>query len=98
MEAKEGPREDHRNGGSEYDPGCRWHYGKRPLSAAVSLDEGRTWEHVRDIEDDPTRAFSNPGCRFTRSGNAILNYWTCEYLPDWAMQESIRGRATSRFV
>lgn len=75
---------------SEYDPAFRSHYGKRsPLTAAVSRDEGRTWEHVRDIEDDPTRAFSNPGCRFTRAGRAIVNYWTCEYRPDWAMQDII---------
>lgn len=73
-----------------YDPGFRSHYGKRsPLTAAVSRDEGRTWEHVRDIEDDPNRAFSNPGCRFTSQGKAIVNYWTCEYLPDWAMQDVI---------
>ena len=75
---------------SPYDPGFRSHYGKRsPLTAAVSCDEGRTWGHVRDIEDDPGRAFSNPGCRFTRDGKAIVNYWTCEYLPDWRMQDII---------
>jgi sialidase-1 len=75
---------------SEYDPGFRSHYGKRsPLTSAVSKDEGRTWQHIRDIEDDPGRAFSNPGCRFTRSGKALVNYWTCEYLPDWRMQDVI---------
>ncbi len=75
---------------SPYDPQFRSHYGKRsPLTAAVSRDEGRTWQHVRDIEDAPTRAFSNPGCRFTRAGQAIINYWTCEYLPDWRMQDVI---------
>ncbi len=75
---------------SPYDPAFRSHYGKRsPLTAAVSRDEGRTWEHIRDIEDDPSRAYSNPGCRFTSSGTAIVNYWTCEYLPDWAMQDVI---------
>ena len=42
-----------------------------------------------DIETDPQCAFSNPGCRFTRDGKAILNYWTCEYLPNWAMQDVI---------
>jgi sialidase-1 len=75
---------------SEYDPGFCSHYGKRsPLTSAVSKDEGRTWEHVRDIEDDPSRAFSNPGCRFTRAGRAVINYWTCAYLPSWAMQDVI---------
>ncbi len=75
---------------SPYDPAFRSHYGKRsPLTAAVSADGGRTWGHVRNIEDAPGRAFSNPGCRFTRDGRAIVNYWTCEYLPDWAMQDVI---------
>lgn len=73
-----------------FDAAFRSHYGKRsPLTAAVSRDHGKTWQHVRDIETDPTRAFSNPGCRFTRDGKAILNYWTCEYLPDWRMQDVI---------
>lgn len=75
---------------SPYDPAFRSHFGKRsPLTAAVSQDEGRTWQQIRDIEDDPARAFSNPGCRFTRAGKAIVNYWTCEYLPDWRMQDVI---------
>ena len=75
---------------SPYDPAFTSHYGKRsPLTAAVSRDEGRTWQNVRDIESDPSRAFSNPGCRFMRNGNAIVNYWTCEYLPNWCMQDII---------
>jgi neutral ceramidase len=73
-----------------FDPAFRSHYGRRsPLTAAVSRDHGRTWGRLRDIETDPRRAFSNPGCRFTRDGRAILNYWTCEYLPDWRMQDII---------
>ncbi len=75
---------------NSYDAKFRSHFGKRsPLSAAISSDNGRTWKHVRDIETDPKRAFSNPGCRFTKDGRAVLNYWTCEYLPDWAMQDVI---------
>ncbi|MBX3422868.1 MAG: exo-alpha-sialidase [Pirellulaceae bacterium] len=75
---------------SPYDPAFRSHFGKRsPLTAAISSDDGRTWKVVDDIESDPDRAFSNPGCRFTRSGHAIINYWTCQYLPNWAMQDVI---------
>ena len=75
---------------SPYDPAFGSHYGKRsPLTVAVSKDEGRNWGHVKDIEDDPGRAFSNPGCRFTQDGRAIINYWTCEYLPTWRMQDVI---------
>ena len=73
-----------------YDPQFRSHYGKRsPLTAAISKDHGKTWQHLRDLETDPRRAFSNPGCRFTRDGKAIINYWTCEYLPNWSMQDII---------
>ena len=73
-----------------YDPGFASYYGKRsPLTVAVFSDEGRTWGQPRSIEDDPSRAFSNPGCRFTRSGSANVNHWTCEYLLDWRMQDVI---------
>jgi sialidase-1 len=75
---------------SPYNPAFRSHFGKRsPLTAAISNDEGSTWKNCRDIEDDPSRAYSNPGCRFTRDGKAILNYWSCQYLPDWSMQDVI---------
>jgi sialidase-1 len=75
---------------NSYDPQFRSHFGKRsPLTAAISKDHGKTWQNIRDIETDPKRAFSNPGCRFTRDGRAIINYWTCEYLPNWAMQDVI---------
>ncbi|MDF2668293.1 MAG: hypothetical protein K0R67_599 [Paenibacillus sp.] len=75
---------------SEYDPSFGSHYGKRsPLAAAISDDEGRSWKSIRHIEDDPKRAFSNPGCRFTAAGTAIVNYWTCEYKQDWLMQDVI---------
>jgi sialidase-1 len=79
-----------------YDPHFRSHYGKRsPLVAAISRDHGRTWGPPRAIETDPRRAFSNPGCRFTRRGTAIVNYWTCEYLPDWALQDVIDLRVAA---
>lgn len=73
-----------------YDPQFRSHFGKRsPLTAAVSKDHGKSWKVVGNIETDSKRAFSNPGCRFTRDGKAVVNYWTCEYLPDWRMQDVI---------
>jgi len=75
---------------NSYDPKFRSHFGKRsPLSLAVSTDHGRSWRPIADVETDPRRAFSNPGLRFTRQGDGLLNYWTCEYLPDWAMQDVI---------
>lgn len=55
----------------------------------MSQDHGRTWRHVHDIEADPKRAFSTPGRRFTSDGRAILDYWTCEYLPDWSLQDVV---------
>lgn len=65
---------------SPYDPQHASHYGRRtPLSAAVSRDEGDTWSRSRTIESDPGRAFTNPGCTFTRDGVALITYWTCPY-------------------
>lgn len=76
---------------SQYNPAVS-HFGRRsPLTAAISRD-GRTWSNIRHIETDIRRAFSNPGCRFTRDGRAIINYWTCEYLPGDHMQSVIDQR------
>lgn len=75
---------------NHYDSAFRSHFGKRsPLTSAISRNHGRTWQLLRDIETDPSRAFSNPCCRFTRDGRAVINYWTCSYLPDWRMQDVI---------
>lgn len=71
---------------AEYDPQFASHYGKRsPLTAAISQDDGRTWIHRRNIEVDPTRAFTNQAVTFTREGTVVLSYWTLEYSPDWKM-------------
>jgi sialidase-1 len=77
-----------------YDPCHVSHFGKRtPLSAAISRDNGRTWSAPRAIEDDPGRAFSNPGCRFLSNGDCLVHYWTCEYLSTGRMQNEIELRA-----
>jgi len=68
-----------------YDPD-RNHYGKRtPLSVAVSRDDGETWSHIKDIENDPNGCYSNPACTITREGKAILTYWATTYKPDGHM-------------
>jgi sialidase-1 len=79
-----------------YDASFRSHDGKRsPLTAALSRDHGRTWEPLWNLETDPTRAFFNPGCRFTRAGKAIINYWTCEYLANGSMPDGIDLRVAA---
>ncbi len=51
------------------------HFGERtPLSAAVSADDGRTWRKVGDIETDPVAGFTNLGCTFLTTGEAVLTY------------------------
>ncbi len=75
---------------SPYDPLFRSHFGRRsPLTAAISKDQGKTWTHFRNIEEDSSRAFSNPSCRFLSNGMAIVNYWTCHYTTDDAIQDVI---------
>jgi sialidase-1 len=65
-----------------HDPKWVSHGGKRtPLAAAVSKDDGRTWSKPRAVETDPDHAFTNPGTAFTRSGKAVVNYWTSKYTP-----------------
>ena len=64
------------------------HSGKRtPLTAAISTDEGRTWQHHHDLETDPDLGFSYPSLLFSE-GRAVLSY----YVHD---QET--GRISARF-
>jgi sialidase-1 len=65
---------------AEYDHRYN-HSGKRtPLTCAVSTDGARTWKHVQDIEDDSAIEFTNIGCSYTRSGNAIITYLTSDMI------------------
>ena len=65
-----------------YEPE-REHCGKRtPLTVALSNDEGESWHHFRNIEDDPDWAYTNPGCTITDRNKVILTYWASEYHSD----------------
>jgi sialidase-1 len=45
-----------------------------PLTAAVSTDEGRTWSHVRNLEDEG-RSFAYTSITWV-ADTAVLSYWT----------------------
>ena len=57
-----------------------WHYGEPlppeaarrrvPLTSAISRDEGRTWQHVRNIEDHPRSGYAYTSMTFL--GNDVL--------------------------
>jgi len=61
---------------SLYDPHFD-HSGKRtPLTAAISRDEGKTWENFRNIETDPNYEFTNPACFFLCGDKVLIAYET----------------------
>lgn len=62
------------------------HGGKRtPLSAAISRDEGQTWEVAGNLEENPERTFAYVSLTFVRD-RAVLSYW-----------EGAGGRLSCRF-
>ena len=64
---------------SPYDPKFD-HYGIRsPLSAAISKDEGFTWQKSKAIETDPEWEFTNPAAIVTSQGNLLIAYEASEY-------------------
>lgn len=64
---------------SPYDPKFD-HYGVRsPLSAAVSKDDGKTWNKSKSIESDPQFEFTNPSIAFTRDGKVLITYEASKY-------------------
>ena len=51
------------------------HGGKRtPLTAAISHDEGRSWQNVKNLESDPDRTYSYTSLVFDRN-RAVMSYW-----------------------
>lgn len=51
-----------------------WHGGVRsPLTVAISKDEGKTWQHVRNIETDPKGWYCYIAIHFTKK-EVLLGY------------------------
>ena len=51
------------------------HGGKRtPLTAAISRDEGTSWQHVKNLESDSKRTYSYTSLVFN-GDRAIMSYW-----------------------
>jgi sialidase-1 len=57
-----------------YEPAHHHQGERRPLSAAVSTDEGLTWRHVGDIETAPGGAAAYPAVTFL-DGEALVTYY-----------------------
>jgi len=78
---------DHTNRPDEAKKGPSWANGRRtPLTTAISRDEGRTWTHVRNLEDDPAGWFCYIAVQPLDDGTVLLGY--CAY----------KGLAHSRLV
>ena len=50
------------------------HLGRSVLTAAISRDDGDTWNEVRDLENEPGYTFAYPSILF-REDEALLTYW-----------------------
>lgn len=48
---------------------------RNPLTSAISRDEGKTWEHYRDIEANPDGAWAYPAITWV-DGDALLTYFS----------------------
>lgn len=58
----------------KYEEGAN-HGGLRtPLAAAISKDDGKTWEHVKNIESNPTHTYAYTSVLFVKD-RALLTYY-----------------------
>lgn len=48
---------------------------RSPLTTAVSKDEGLTWQHVRDLEQDVHNTYCYPSATFTSNDRLIATYY-----------------------
>lgn len=71
------------NNNGEKGPG--YFKGKRnPFTVAISKDEGRTWQNIKNIEDDPDLAFCYGAIHFTEN-HVLIAYgvWTKVYVDEY---------------
>ena len=47
-----------------------------PLSSAISRDEARTWENIRDFETDARYTYAYPSITFLKD-RVLISYWQC---------------------
>lgn len=71
------------NNNGEKGPG--YFKGKRnPFTVAISKDEGKTWQNIKNIEDDPNLAFCYGAIHFTKD-HVLIAYgvWTKVYVDEY---------------
>jgi sialidase-1 len=70
-----------------YEPG-KEHSGKRrPLTAAISHDDGQTWKHHRNLEDRGNQSYAYTSLTFDRD-RVLLSYY---------VGDDKTGRISSKF-
>ncbi len=63
---------------NNYDPEGPHHLGaRRPLTTAISRDGGKTWQHFKNIEDDPEMEYSYPSITFSEE-RVLLSYYRAQ--------------------
>jgi len=68
-----------------FQPGAGHGGARTPLTAAVSSDDGRTWQHIRNLESDPAEGYAYTSVLFVKD-RVLLSYYV-----------SKAGRISSRF-
>lgn len=59
------------------------HGGKRtPLTIAISKDEGKTWEHKKNLEERPDNTYAYISATFD-SGRVLLSYYVADDTTGW---------------
>ena len=56
---------------------------RTPLNIAVSTDEGKTWSHIKTLEDDPDKMYCYTAIHFT--GDHILLGYCAAGQSKWGM-------------
>lgn len=59
------------------DESQRQNRSRNPLTAAISKDEGKTWENFRNIEDSPNDAWAYPALTWIND-RALITYFSYE--------------------
>lgn len=63
-------------------PGPKHMNDRFPLTAAVSRDEGLTWEHIRNLDETPGHTYSYTSIAFLKKNRILFTYYSATPFPN----------------
>ncbi|HWC00827.1 MAG TPA: sialidase family protein [Bryobacteraceae bacterium] len=81
---------------NHHPPGATHMQDRFPLTAAISRDDGTSWEQIRNLDETPGYTFAYTSITFVKPDQALLTYYAANELPGDKQRRQIPGEQAER--